>query len=294
MKTLLLGSAGQLGSDLAPLLPGEVVRLTRADADFSAPATLATVVHHHAPHVVVNCAAYNLVDTAEAEPDAAFAVNAWAVRELAIACAEVEATFVHISTDHVFGLDSARTRPYSEDDAPGPVSVYGLSKLAGEYLARTLAPKHLAVRTCGLYGLRGSGGKGGNFVETMLRAAAEGRTLRVVDDQRCTPSATTDVAAAIADLIAADAVGLFHATNAGSCTWFEFASGVFRQAGVTADLSPCRTAERTDPARRPQYSVLSMAKLGTVGVSAPRSWQEALATYVAERKNPASATSDRS
>lgn len=283
MKTLVLGSAGQLGRALAPLLPDEVVALTRAEADFATPGGLAAVVKAHAPNAVVNCAAYNLVDKAEAEPDAAFAVNAWAVRDLATACRDVDAKLVHVSTDYVFGLDTIRTHPFSEEDAPGPVSVYGLSKLAGEYVARTLAPNHLVVRTCGLYGLRGSGGKGGNFVETMLSAAGQGKPLRVVNDQRCTPSTTKDVASTIAALMATDAVGLFHATNAGSCTWFELAAETFRQTGVTADLSPCRTADRSAPAKRPSYSVLSMAKLATVGVPSPQSWQDALSGYLDER-----------
>lgn len=285
MKTLFLGSAGQLGRDLAPLLPGDVVSLTRADADFTAPGSLAAVVKAHAPDAVVNCAAYNFVDKAEAEPDAAFAVNAWAVRELATACGDVGAKVVHVSTDFVFGLDANRTHPYAEDDAPGPVNVYGLSKLAGEYVARTLAPKHLVVRTCGLYGLRGTGGKGGNFVETMLGAAAEGKPLRVVNDQRCTPTASKDAATTIAALMAADADGLFHVTNAGSCTWYEFAAETFRQAGVSADLAPCRTADRTVPARRPTYSVLSTSKLATAGVPALRPWQAALGSYLDERRN---------
>ncbi|QEL15513.1 dTDP-4-dehydrorhamnose reductase [Limnoglobus roseus] len=285
MKTLVLGSAGQLGRDLVPLLPGEVVPLTRADADFAKPGSLAAVVKQHAPDAVVNCAAYNLVDKAEVEPDVAFAVNAWGVRELAAACCDANAKLVHVSTDYVFGLDASRDKPFTEDDAPGPVSVYGLSKLAGEYVVRATAPKHIVVRTCGLYGVWGSGGKGGNFVETMLRVAGQGKPLRVVNDQFCTPSYTKDVAAMIAGLMAADAHGLFHATNAGSCTWYELAAEIFRQAGVTADLSTIRTAERNDPAKRPPYSVLSTAKLAAVGVPAPRSWQEALAAYLSERKN---------
>ena len=182
MKTLVLGSAGQLGRDLAPLLPDEVVPLTRADADFATPGSLAAAVKAHAPDAVVNCAAYNLVDKAEAEPDAAFAVNAWAVRELATVCRDVGAKLIHVSTDYVFGLDTSRTHPFAEDDAPGPVNVYGLSKLVGEYAARALAARHLVVRTCGLYGLRGTGGKGGNFVETMLHAADQGEPLRMVND----------------------------------------------------------------------------------------------------------------
>jgi dTDP-4-dehydrorhamnose reductase len=211
-------------------------------------------------------------------------VNAWAVRELATACREVGAKLVHVSTDHVFGVDAGRTHPYGEHEAPGPVSAYGLSKLFGEHVTRALVPDHLVVRTCGLYGLWGTGGKGGNFVETMLRLAAEGSPLRVVDDQRCTPSASHDVAAAIAGLLAADAVGLFHVTNTGSCSWFEFATEIFRQMGITADLAPCGTGERPTPARRPHYSVLSTAKLAEAGVPALRSWPEALAAYLDERR----------
>ncbi|MBL8865603.1 MAG: dTDP-4-dehydrorhamnose reductase [Planctomycetia bacterium] len=284
MTTLVFGSAGQLGRDLVPMLPGEVVSATRADADFAVRGSLAECVKRHAPDVVVNCAAYNLVDKAESEPDAAFAVNAWAVRELALACRDANAKLVHVSSDYVFGLDAKRSTPYAEDDAPGPVSVYGMSKLAGEYFARALTPRHLVVRTCGLYGAWGVGGKGGNFVETMLRVAGQGKPLRVVNDQHCTPSYTKDVAAAIVGLIAADANGLFHATNAGATTWHDLAAETFRLAGVAADLTPIPTRERNDPARRPPYSVLDTAKLATVGVAPPRPWREALAAYLAERR----------
>lgn len=283
MKTLVFGSAGQLGRDLVPMLPGEVVSATRADADFAVRGSLAECVKRLSPDVVVNCAAYNLVDKAESEPDAAFAVNAWAVRELALACRDANAKLVHVSSDYVFGLDANRSTPYAEDDAPGPVSVYGMSKLAGEYFARALAPRHLVVRTCGLYGAWGVGGKGGNFVETMLRVAGQGKPLRVVNDQHCTPSYTKDVAAAIVGLIAADANGLFHATNADATTWHDLAAETFRLAGVAADLTPIPTRERNDPARRPPYSVLDTAKLATVGVAPPRTWREALAAYLAER-----------
>jgi dTDP-4-dehydrorhamnose reductase len=270
--------------DLVPMLSGTVVAATRADGDFGVRGGLAECVKRHAPDVVVNCAAYNLVDKAESEPDAAFAVNAWAVRELATACRDVNAKLVHVSSDYVFGLEANRTTPFTEDDAPGPVGVYGLSKLAGEYVARSLAPRHLVVRTCGLYGAWGVGGKGGNFVETMLRVAGQGKPLRVVNDQFCTPSYTKDVAAAIVGLIATGANGLFHATNAGATTWHELAAETFRLAGVTADLTPIPTRERNDPARRPPYSVLSTAKLATVGVAPPRPWREALAAYLEERR----------
>jgi dTDP-4-dehydrorhamnose reductase len=207
----------------------------------------------------VNCAAYNLVDKAGLEPEVAFAANAWGLGALALACAGAGCKLVHFSTDYVFGLDTSRTTPLTEDDAPGPVSLYGVSKLAGEYLVRAASPTHLVIRTCGLYGLWGSGGKGGNFVETV------------------------DLAAATVGLITAGACGLFHVTNAGSCSWYEFAAEIFRLCGVTADLTPIPTSERHDPARRPSYSVLSSQKLVTAGLPLLRYWPEALGAYLAER-----------
>jgi dTDP-4-dehydrorhamnose reductase len=284
MTIAVLGARGQLGRDLCPRLPGTVVPLTRSEIDLDRPETIAPALESRRPAVLVNCAAYNFVDKAEAEPDAAFAVNAWGVRALARACKAVGCKLVHFSTDYVCGLDTTRTAPLTEDDPPGPVSVYGLSKLAGEYLVRAADPGNLVVRTCGLYGVWGSGGKGGNFVETMLRLAGQGKPLRVVHDQRCTPSYTADVADAAAALIRAGAAGLFHITNGGSCSWYEFAAEIFRQAGVKADLTPITSAEFGAAADRPRFSVLATAKLAAAGVPAPRPWPEALTAYLAERK----------
>src|SRR5439155_18642015 len=157
------------------------------------------------------------------------------VRALADICRDLRCTLVHFSTNYVFGLDDSRTSPYQEADAPGPISVYGLSKLAGEYCVRWLCPEHLIIRTCGLYGVWGSGGKGGNFVETMLRFAGEQKPLHVVADQVCTPSYTVDVAEATVRLLAAGCRGIYHVTNAGSCSWHEFAAAIFELAGVRAN-----------------------------------------------------------
>jgi dTDP-4-dehydrorhamnose reductase len=236
----------------------------------------------------VNCAAYNFVDRAEAEPEVAYAVNARAIEAIARACRNARAKLVHYSTDYVFGLDTTRKEPYTEDDLPGPVSVYGSSKTWGETFAWVRSSDSLVLRTCGLYGVWGSGGKGGNFVETMLRLAGQGRPLRVVNDQRCTPSYTVDVADATARLIAGGATGLFHVVNAGDCTWYEFAGEIFRQAGQNPDLSPITSAEFGAPAKRPAYSVLSTVKLASVLGSPLRPWQDALGAYLAERqKKPA-------
>jgi dTDP-4-dehydrorhamnose reductase len=236
------------------------------------------------PDVVINCAAYNFVDKAETEPDAAFAVNAWGPRSLAMVCRDLDCTLVHFSTDYVFGLDEARHTPYTEADAPGPLGVYGLSKLAGEYLVRSICPKHYVIRTCGLYGVWGSGGKGGNFVETMLRVAGQGKPLKVVGDQVLTPSYTVDVANAAAALIGTGRYGLYHLTNAGECAWFEFARTIFELAGVKADLSTTTTKEFGAPARRPGYSVLATEKYRGLGLPGIRAWREALGSYLEERR----------
>jgi dTDP-4-dehydrorhamnose reductase len=281
MRIAVLGAAGQLGSDLGPRLPGTVVPLSRAEIDLERPEPF------FAPRpdidVLVNCAAYNFVDRAETEPAKAIAVNSLGVRSLAALCATHRIRLVHFSTDYVFGLDAARTVPYSESDAPGPVSAYGLSKLIGEYAVLAAHPANLVVRTCGLYGTAGTGGKGGNFVETMLRLAGEGKPIRVVNDQTCTPSYTVDVAEAVAALVRSDAAGLYHVTNAGSCTWYEFAAEIFRLAGLKPSLTPITSVEYGAPARRHAFSVLSNAKLASAGVLPPRSWREALAAYLAAR-----------
>jgi dTDP-4-dehydrorhamnose reductase len=277
-KYAIIGAAGQLGRDLAPRLPGDVVALSRAQADLTQHNVLRAVLADLQPTVVLNCAAYNFVDRAESDPDAAFAVNAWGVRSLATICRDLDCTLVHFSSDYVFGLDPGRTSPYQEIDAPGPLSVYGLSKLAGEYLVRTICPRHIIIRTCGLYGVHGSGGKGGNFVETMLRLAQQGRPIRVVNDQVCTPSYAADVAEATAQLVATGYHGLYHRTNADICTWHEFARAIFELAGVKADLTPITSREYGAAARRPAYSVLA-SRLAPM-----RPWRAALAAYMKERQ----------
>jgi dTDP-4-dehydrorhamnose reductase len=284
VRIAVLGAHGQLGRDLLTRLPGEPIALTRADMDLARPDTIGPGLATARAEVFVNCAAYNFVDKAETEPAEAFAVNAIGVRHLAHACREAKVRFVQISTDFVFGQDQTRQSPLTESTVPGPVSVYGVSKLAGEQFALAAHPANLVVRTCGLYGVWGSGGKGGNFVETMLRLAGQGKPFRVVSDQRCTPSFTADIAEAIAGLIRVNAVGIVHATNDGDCTWFEFASEIFRQSGLTPDLTAITSEQFNAPARRPNYSVLSTDRLVSLGLPRPRPWREALAAYLSERK----------
>ena len=279
----ILGSNGQLGQGFRSLLPGDdgVHALTRADADLAIPGQITAILQKLKPKLVINCSAYNLVDQCEATPEAAFAVNSFGVRELAIACRENHATLVHFSTDYVFGLDEKRQMAYVESDAPGPVSSYGLSKLAGEYFVRSLCPDHYIIRTCGLYGRHGAGGKGTNFVETMLKLATAGKSIRVVNDQILTPTSAADVAEATRQLVGVHRFGVYHLTNSGECSWYEFARAIFELAGVKADLQPITSAEYGSKARRPAYSVLRTEHPYLVPTLRP--WREALQAYLAAR-----------
>ncbi|HQR08799.1 MAG TPA: dTDP-4-dehydrorhamnose reductase [Gemmatales bacterium] len=278
----ILGSNGQLGREFRSLLSGDdgVHALTRTDADLAIPGQITMLLQKLKPRLVINCSAYNLVDVCETAPEVAFAVNAFGVRELAIACRDVHATLVQFSTDYVFGLDEKRQTPYGESDSPGPVSSYGLSKLSGEYFVRSLCPSHFVIRTCGLYGRHGAGGKGTNFVETMLKLAAAGKTIRVVNDQILTPTSAADVAEATRQLVRVHRPGIYHLTNSGECSWYEFARTIFELAGVQADLQPTTSAEYGSKARRPAYSVLSSEHSCTPTL---RSWRDALQAYLAAR-----------
>jgi dTDP-4-dehydrorhamnose reductase len=281
LRYAVLGSGGQLGCELMALLPmSETAGYTRSDADLSEPGQVTQLLAKARPQVVFNCMAYNLVDKAEDEPQVAFATNAFGVRELALACRETKAALVHFSTDYVFGLNPKRHVPYTEGDSPGPLNTYGLSKLTGEYFVRAYCPIHYVIRTCGLYGRHGAGGKGGNFVETMLKLAAEGKAIRVVNDQVLTPTSAADVADGTVRLINCCSPGLYHLTNAGHCSWFEFASAIFRLEGVQADLKPITTQEYGSKASRPAYSVLTTEHTNARWL---RSWEAALSDYLLRR-----------
>ncbi len=281
-RVLITGGGGQLASYLAQQLPPDsTVALPRAELDVTDAAAVERAFAEHAPAVVINTAAFNHVDMAETEFARAFAVNAQGPLNLARACSAAGATLAHVSTDYVFGGQSAR-EPLSEDTLPAPLSVYGASKLAGEHLVRGTGIPHLIVRTCGLYGSRGSAVKGGNFVRTMLRLAREGRDLRVVNDQHCNPSYARDVAEGIVDLIRADARGTFHVVNDGAGTWFEFAREIFAAAGLEPSLTPVTTAEYPTPARRPPYSVLATDRMIAVRGRPLRDWRAAVHAYLAE------------
>ncbi len=283
MTTLLIGAGGQLGSELRQAFDDhDLVPLTHAECEVTDPAQVRDTFHKYRPDLILNTAAYHLVDECEDHPAHAFAVNAMAVRDLAIAAKEIGAVLVHFSTDYVF--EGRQRRPYCEVDPPGPLNVYATSKLAGEYFVRASLERHFVIRTCGLYGLAGSRGKGGNFVEAMLRLASEGKEIRVVGDQVLTPTSAKELAKKVRQLVGTGQYGLYHITNRGECSWYQFAAAVFELSGMGPCLSETTSAAYGARATRPAYSVLDNAKLRSLGLDDLRDWRNALKDYLADRK----------
>jgi dTDP-4-dehydrorhamnose reductase len=275
VRALVVGSAGQLGRELVALLGAEVAWAgDRAEIDVADGGAVAALLGRVRPDVVFNATAYNRVDAAEAEPAAAFAVNAVAPHLLARAARAAGAVLVHWSTDYVF--DGTASRPYREDDAPRPLGVYGASKLAGEHLVAAAGDEHLVIRTSGVLGRGGSEQKGGSFVERIVGKARAGEPLRVVSDQVFAPTCAADLAQASLALVRARARGLFHVANAGSCSWHELALAALAAAGVDAPVEPIRTADLALPARRPRYSVLACERYLGLGLPPLRHWRDAL------------------
>ena len=282
MKVAVLGARGQLGHDLIQALAAwDRIPLTHADIDICDFTCTRKVLADVKPDIVINTTAFHRVDECEEQPEQPFRVNTYAVRNLAQLCAELDCGLVHLSTDYVFGGEKGT--PYTEDDSPNPLNVYGVSKLAGEYFVRNLCPKHFVIRTSGLYGVAGSSGKGGNFVETMIRMAREGRPIRVVDDQVLTPTYTKDLAHALEQLVQTNAYGLYHITSSGQCSWYEFAARIFELLGLTPDFGPATTAAYGVKVRRPAYSALAHHKLKQRGFDDLRLWPEALEAYLKEK-----------
>jgi dTDP-4-dehydrorhamnose reductase len=284
VKVAVIGANGQLGSSLVKSLARrriECVPLTRHEVDVTAVETVRQALRHHRPQVVVNTAAYHRVDLCEGTPADTFLVNASGARNVAVAAREVSAVPVFISTDYVF--DGAKRKPYDESDRPNPQSVYATSKLAGEYMTLIGGNRGFVVRSTGLYAIGGSAGKGGNFVETMVRLAEGGKTLKVVADQVLAPTYAVDLAESLCDLIQTQDHGVYHLTNAGECSWHDFAAKIFALAGIRADLHPTTTQEYAARAARPAYSVLDNRRARDAGLAPMRPWDAALAAYLEER-----------
>jgi dTDP-4-dehydrorhamnose reductase len=279
MRISILGANGQLGRDLTEALADhDVLPLTRKDFDVTDDARARSVLSEGRPEMIVNLTAYHRVDDCESTPDLAYGVNVLAVLNLVRIANDLDAKIVQFSTDYVF--DGKSSTPYTESSETFPLSVYGNSRLAGEYVVRTQARRYLLIRTCGLYGRAGSQGKGGNFVETMLKKARDRQAIQVVHDQIVTPTSTRDLARQLAVLLPLPHEGLFHITNEGACSWHDFAAAIFEIRGVRANLSPTTSESYATPARRPRYSVLDNRRLNDLGLNRMLPWREALAEYL--------------
>jgi dTDP-4-dehydrorhamnose reductase len=282
-RVLLVGGSGQLGTALrAALADDEIVAPSHAQFDVVT-GDARELLAAHPYDVAINCTAFHNVDVCEREPGPAFAANAIAVDRLAAATAARGAAFVTVSTDYVFAGDLGR--PYREDDTPNPRTAYGVSKLAGEILARRHGPRHIIVRTSGLFGTVGTSNKGYTLIDKVLGQAERGEPTRMVADMTFSPSYAPDVARAIRDLIAAEAYGTHHVTNAGACTWFEFVRAAFAKAGFAgAPLEPVAYASFGNPTPRPMYSALENTTFARRGIAPLPAWEAALDAYVANRR----------
>lgn len=270
MRILIAGAAGQLGRSLREVLTAhEVVAGDRDFLDITRLGDVRAALAAHRPAVVINAAAYNLVDRAETDRDAAFALNEAGPRNLALASAQVGAAIVHVSSDYVF--DGTATVPYDESATPHPRSVYGESKLAGERAVAAANPRHHVVRTAWLYHEEGQ-----NFPLTMLAQGARG-PVRVVDDQRGSPTYALHLARALARLIGTEAYGLRHLAGSGGASWYELTRALFRRAGLSAEVTPVKTGEFPRPALRPAYSVLATAREPRIELPP---WEEGLDEFV--------------
>jgi dTDP-4-dehydrorhamnose reductase len=270
MKILITGSKGQLGQELAEVLPErghEVVALSRNELDIADADAVELAVETHSPGLVVNAAAYTNVDGCETETDLAYSVNALGPRNLAQVCERRRCELLHVSTNYVF--DGEDDRPYEPFDPPNPISAYGRTKLAGEEYVKHLMERWYVVRSAGVYG------RGHNFVRTMLRLGAQREVLKVKDDEFISPTYARDLAEGIAEVVEAGSYGLFHLANAGSCSWYEFTQEIFRLAGVEVELIPIPSLDYPLPAARPANGLLS-----SLGSPELRHWREALADYL--------------
>ena len=273
MRIVVLGAKGRLGRALCQVLPADAIALGRDAADLTKPAELRQTLTAHAPQVVINAAGYTDVDRAELEPKIAFAVNGMAMRDLATICRDLDCTLVHFSTDYVFGVDASRDTPYNETDKPGPINRYGRTKLDGEMFVRNLCKKHFLLRSGPLYG---SDGPRSDYVSTLLADAAMSKPIRAVTDQTCTPTFVLDLANVVPSLLRSDSFGLYHVTNAGACTWHEFAQAVLAIRGIDVPVTAMTTQEFGAKAMRPRYSVLDCGKWTSTGFAPLRPWRDAL------------------
>lgn len=284
MKVLVTGAGGQLGKDVVSVLQDtghEILGCDRQQLDITNLDQCYAVVNAFHPDAIIHCAAYTAVDAAESDVEGAYLVNATGTRNLVLAAEQVQAKLVYVSTDYVF--DGNGQQPYHEYDNTNPQSIYGKSKRAGEILTQSLSSRYFIVRTSWLYGVHGN-----NFVKTMIRLAQEKPLLKVVNDQKGSPTYTVDLAQFIGRLIETENYGVYHASNSGACTWYEFTQAIIDEAAkilgikIEAQLEPCTTDEFPRPAPRPKNSVMEHISIRVNGFQDIRPWREGLQSFLQE------------
>ncbi|PZT51947.1 dTDP-4-dehydrorhamnose reductase [Paenibacillus silvae] len=285
-RIIVTGAAGQLGYDVVNMFEAsghEVLACDRDQMDITDQQQCIKQVEAFCPDVIIHCAAYTAVDQAESDVDTAFAINAAGTRNITVAAEKVKAKLVYISTDYVF--DGTSDTPYQEYDVTHPQSVYGKSKLAGELLVQSLSTRWFIIRTSWVFGRHGQ-----NFVRTMLDLMEKRPELQVVHDQQGSPTYTVDLARLVSELALSEQYGIYHASNSGSCTWFEFAQAIAEEASrhgvieAAAHITPCTTAQFPRPAPRPAYSVMDHLGIRINGLQPMRHWKEALIAFLHELK----------
>jgi len=281
MKIAVIGSTGQLGTDLMKVLHDEhdAIGFTHENLEVSDCNSCLKLREHH-PDVIINTAAFHKTDQCEDDPVRTFSVNAIGARNIALISKEIGAITVFISTDYVF--DGNKKEPYTEDDSTNPINSYGISKLAGELYTKQ-NPKHYIARVASLFGKAGASGKGGNFIETMMSKAKNREAISVVDDMWMSPTYTKDAADMLKRIMEMKLpFGTYHAANQGYCTWFQFAQEIFRIASLNPTLNPIKTRQLQVKAARPIFSALKNVKLSEYGLQM-REWRTALREYLVEK-----------
>ena len=278
MRVLVTGANGQLGYDMIKrlvILELEYIGTDIAEFDLTNELETKAFIKNYKPDVVIHCAAYTAVDKAEDEKELCYKINVLGTRYIAEACAEIQAKLVYISTDYVF--DGAGEKPFEVTDKPNPINYYGQTKYEGELEVQKALEKYFIVRTSWVFGSNGN-----NFVKTMLRLGKEKSEIAVVDDQFGSPTYTYDLAELLAEMIATEKYGIYHATNEGYCSWDEFAKEIFKQAGMKVKINPVKTEEYPTEAKRPRNSRINRINLDRAGFGRMEPWEEALLKYFNE------------
>jgi dTDP-4-dehydrorhamnose reductase len=292
MKVAVLGANGQLGSDACAAFGmngDEVVALTHSDLELTSASAVDAALSASMPEFIVNTAAMHHVEKCEADPAAAFLTNAIGAKHVAEWANRAGSTVSYVSTDYVF--DGKKGAPYVETDIAAPVNAYGITKLAGEHFTAAIASKHFVLRISAIYGQQPCRAKGGlNFVELMLKLSQERDELRVVDDEFVTPTPTVEIAAQLVALSRSSNYGLYHGTSEGSCSWYEFASEIFRVSGAKIRLERARPGEFPAKVPRPKYSVLENRALKTIRLNVFTDWRDGLHGYLNARTQAAAAS----